>query len=332
MMWSGQKPGGLRGSMSTDGRSDGSGAKRSEVPVEVPEPLSAADLADAPGVLGKIARERAADYAAVAEQRAAVAYDAVTPAAPAGAQGRLAAAQDAAAVPGFAAALRRARDQARAASLPLQLAVIAEVKRASPSQGAIAELEPVQAALAYQAGGAAALSVLTEPRHFGGSLEHLQQVSQAVRLPLLRKEFTVHPLQVAEAARNGASAVLLIVALLGQRTVDYLGYAKALGLEALVEVHDEAELEVALDAGAHLLGVNNRDLRTLAIDLATAPRLISLARAGGFGGVAVAESGYSDAQELHELNGEADAVLVGTSLVRSGDLAGALLALRGVTG
>lgn len=280
-----------------------------------PAPLTDAELGNAPGVLGKIARERAADYAgaAQAEDRAAVA------------QALSATAQ----LRRFEQSLRDTKAAAVAAGLPTQLAFIAEVKRSSPSQGAIADIDPVGAATAYAEGGAAALSVLTEPRHFGGALAHLKAVAAATQLPLLRKEFTVHPAQVVEAASEGASAVLLIVALLGERTAAYLDYAQALGLDVLVEVHDDAELETALAAGASLLGVNNRDLTTLNIDLANAPRLIQRARAAGFAGVAVAESGYRHAAELRELNGLADAALVGTSLVGSGDLAQALKELRG---
>lgn len=261
-----------------------------------------------PGVLGRIGLERASDYAHSGEVSTTVAQ--------------------ASERPGFSAALLEARVAAEVAG-QLPLAVIAEVKRSSPSQGAIAPLEPVAAARAYRSGGAAALSVLTEPRHFGGDLSHLRQVAAAVGLPLLRKEFTVHPQQVLEAAEGGASAVLLIVALLGERTAAYLAYARALGLDALVEVHDEAELEIALGSGAQLIGVNNRDLRTLEIDLNTAPRLIAAARTAGFGGVAVAESGYRERAELDALAGVADAVLVGTSLAGSGDLTAALLRLRG---
>ncbi len=260
-----------------------------------------------PGVLGRIGLERASDY-----EGSVVAI----PAAP-----RLERA-------GFSAALLEARLAAEVAG-ELPLAVIAEVKRSSPSQGAIAPLEPAAAARAYQRGGAAALSVLTEPRHFGGELGHLQEVASAVSLPLLRKEFTVHARQVVEALEGGASAVLLIVALLGEHTAAYLSFARALGLDALVEVHDETELELALTSGAQLLGVNNRDLKSLEIDLTTAPRLIAAARAAGFGGIAVAESGYRSREELEALAGVADAVLVGTSLAGSGDLTAALLRLRG---
>lgn len=273
----------------------------------VPAPLTNEELINCPGVLGKIVRERAADYA-----NAPLAYD------------HLAIAQARQAV------ARRTPFRPALTAKPDLVAVIAEVKRASPSQGSIADVDPVGAARAYADGGAAALSVLTEPRHFGGQLDHLAQVSMAVHLPLLRKEFTVHPAQVVEAAMHGASAVLLIVAALGSRTREYLAFAKSLGLDVLVEVHDEAELHIALEAGTDLLGVNNRDLTTLNIDTATAPRLISRARAAGYTGVAVAESGYRSAGEVASLHGVADAVLVGTSLVGSGNLASALKQLRGL--
>lgn len=254
--------------------------------LQIPPALSLEALESVPGVLGQISRERYEDYkdCAVAEledvQR-----------------------------PSFKQALQQPG-----------LSIIAEIKRSSPSQGAIADLEPVEAAQAYLRGGASALSVLTEMRHFGGRLEYLQSVADAVTLPLLRKDFTVHPQQIIEARNLGASAVLLIVAVLGERTHDYLTYAQALGLDALVEVHDEAELDIALDAGADIIGVNNRNLQTLTIDTRNAPKLIERAKKQGYGGVLVAESGYKAAEELLELVGLADAVLIGTSLAGSGDL------------
>lgn len=265
-----------------------------------PAPLEPSAAARVPGVLGRIGLERLAAYRDVAVAAPAGAVSA------GGGPGRL-----------------------RAALARPGLQVIAEVKRASPSRGAIAALDPVAAARAYEAGGAAALSVLTEPRHFDGELEHARRVAAAVPLPVLRKDFTVHPAMVREAAGAGAAAVLLIVALLGPRTADYLAYAAACGLDALVEVHDEAELELALEAGAELIGVNNRDLTTLRIDLATAPRLLRRARERGHAGLLVAESGYRGPADLRAVDGLADAVLVGTSLAGSGDLAGALRALRG---
>ncbi len=210
-----------------------------------------------------------------------------------------------------------------------EVSVIAEVKRSSPSLGAIADLNPVEAACAYLRGGAAALSILTEPRHFGGSLAHLEEVAATVPLPLLRKDFTVHPVQLLEAKRAGASAVLLIVAVLGEHTKAYLDLAARLKLDALVEVHDEAELDIALQADAEIIGVNNRDLRTLEIDLNNAPKLIQKARAEGFTGVLVAESGYSTPEQIGGLRGVADAVLIGSSVAGSGDLEAAIRRLRG---
>jgi len=234
--------------------------------------------------------------------------------------------------------------KSRHAGLPTgatPLAVIAEVKRASPSQGQIAaDLDPVSAAKAYAAGGAAALSVLTEPRHFGGSLADLVAVAAAqaaalgdadAPLPILRKDFTIHPLQVVEAREAGAAAVLLIVAVLGPRLGDYLDLTHACGLEALVEVHTEAELDQALAAGSRIIGVNNRDLVTLKTDLSVSPRLMRRARDVGFDGLLVAESGYRTRADLLPVEGLADAVLVGTSLAGSGDLESAMRALTGPT-
>jgi indole-3-glycerol phosphate synthase len=261
----------------------------------IPKPMTQTALMDVPGVLGKICLERLADY-----QHAAL-------------DDTFAASKR----PNFAAALKRD-----------YLTIIAEVKRSSPSQGKIADLEPVDAARAYEKGGAAALSILTEPRHFGGELAHLGQVAAHINLPLLRKDFTVHPVQIIEAKRAGASAVLLIVAALQQETKPYLEFAHALGLDVLVEVHDEAELEIALAAGSNIIGVNNRDLRTLEINLNNAPRLIKRAKDAGFAGILVAESGYSKSEQLQALTGLADAVLVGSSLAGSGDLTKALQQLQ----
>ena len=288
-------------------------------------PLGADRLAAVPGVLGRIARERAEDYASLQADAWIERSVNTADAAPAPLSSRV----QGAPLTGraaFTAALRRAAGAS--------LNVIAEVKRSSPSQGAIADLDPVAAARQYEAGGAAAISVLTEPRHFGGELAHLAAVAADRRswpryVPLLRKDFTVHPAQLVEAAGAGADAVLVIVAVTGDMTRDYVAAAHALGLVALVEVHDERELETALAAGTDVIGVNNRDLTTLAVDLGTAPRLIAKAREAGFEGVLVAESGYRRREDLREVEGHADAVLVGTSLAGSGDLAGALRRLMG---
>lgn len=252
------------------------------------------DLSRVPGVLGRIVTERAADYAGADPD--------LGPARPA----------------------QRQFEQALKAS---GLSLIAEVKQASPSQGAIATLDPAQAAREYAAGGAAAISCLTEPRHFGGSPEALRAVVQAVPLPVLRKDFVVHPAMLREAAEWGASAALLMVSVLGERLGEFLDMAEHLGLDALVEVHDEYELDLALSARPRILGINNRDLTTLHIDLGVSPRLMARAKAGGFDGVLVAESGYRTAEDLQDVRGVADAILVGTSLAGSGDLTAAVRGL-----
>ncbi len=266
------------------------------IELDLPEALSEAEAAAVPGVLGRITAERVAAYRD-AEIRG---------------ETELAPER-----PSFAAALRAPG-----------LQIIAEVKRKSPSLGAIADLDPLAAARAYESGGAAALSILTEPNHFGGDLSHLKQVAAGVSSPLLRKDFTVHPAQLLEAKQAGASAVLLIVAALHEHTAAYLALAQKLGLDALVEVHSERELDTALASGAEIIGVNNRDLTTLQIDLQTAPRLMKMARNAGFGGLLVAESGYRSADELGPVMGLADAVLVGSSVARSHDLGAAVRALR----
>lgn len=249
------------------------------------------------GVLGQIVRERAADYA---EQSCEL---------------------------GPGRAPQRRFEQALQAAGSLSL--IAEVKRASPSLGAIAPLEPAAAARAYESGGAAAVSCLTEPRHFDGRLADLREVVGAVSLPVLRKDFVVHPAMLREAAEAGASAALLMVSVLGESLPEYLGYAEHLGLDALVEVYTEAELKLALESSARIIGVNNRDLTTLNIDLETSPKLLRQARAAGFSGVLVAESGYRTPQDLATVRGLAQAVLVGGSLAGSGDLEAATRRLLG---
>jgi len=284
----------------------------SEVAGVRPPPLDRAALASVPGVLGEIGRARARDVAAEAARRAD---------GPSGAQRSADVSVEAASPTGLDAALR---GRAERGALP---AVLAEVKRASPSLGAIADLDPLATARAYEAGGAAAISVLTEPHRFGGALAHLRAVAAGVSLPALRKDFVVDPQQVDEAAHAGARAVLLIVGLLGEAVASYLRYAEALGLDALVEVHDEVELDVALAAGARLIGVNNRDLRSLAIDLTVAPRLIAAGRRRAPDATWVAESGYRDGAAVAALVGTADAVLIGSHLAASGDPGGALRAL-----
>jgi indole-3-glycerol phosphate synthase len=205
-----------------------------------------------------------------------------------------------------------------------EMRVIAEHKRRSPSRGAIREdLEPADVARRYAAGGAAALSVLTDEPFFGGRLGHLSEARAATELPTLRKDFVVDPWQIAEARAAGADAVLLIVAALSDGELrQLLGEARALGVDALVEVHDGAELERALAAGARLLGVNNRDLRTLEVSLQIS---VSLAPRIPDDVVAVAESGIKSGLDLRRLRDAGfDACLVGEHLMAAPDPGAAL--------
>jgi indole-3-glycerol phosphate synthase len=197
--------------------------------------------------------------------------------------------------------------------------VIAEHKRRSPSRGAIREdLRPADVARAYEAAGAAALSVLTDEAFFGGRLEHLREARAATALPALRKDFVLDPWQVWEARAAAADAVLLIVAALTDVELEgLLAVAREAGLDALVEVHDGAELDRALAAGARVVGVNSRDLRTLAVSLDTA---LALAPAIPDDVVAVAESGIRTGADLHRLRDAGfDAFLVGEHLMASPD-------------
>jgi indole-3-glycerol phosphate synthase len=199
------------------------------------------------------------------------------------------------------------------------LSLIAEFKRRSPSAGEIvAGVEVAEIVAAYERGGAAALSVLTDEPHFGGSLDDLRQARAASSLPILRKDFIVDPYQLYEAAVNGADAVLLIVAALAQEDLDLLyREARLLDLDCLVEVHTEDELERALELGADVIGINNRNLDTLTVDLETTAKLIVDVPAGK---TVVSESGYDHYGQLEELERiGCDAVLIGESLMRSGD-------------
>jgi indole-3-glycerol phosphate synthase len=208
------------------------------------------------------------------------------------------------------------------------LAVIAEVKRRSPSRGDLAAgLDPARLAGQYAAGGATCISVLTDERWFGGSPADLVAARAAVELPVIRKDFTVHPRDVADARLMGADAVLLIAAALDDAELaDCHALAVELGLDALVEVHDEAEAERAVAVGAALIGVNQRDLVTFEVDTARAVRVAPLLPDGV---VRVAESGVTGADDAAVLaDAGFHAVLVGEHLVRSGDPAAAVRALR----
>jgi indole-3-glycerol phosphate synthase len=207
--------------------------------------------------------------------------------------------------------------------------IIAECKRRSPSRGVLRQdYEPAAHAASYARGGAAAISVLTEPTFFDGSLDHLAAVRAAVDVPLLRKDFIVSDYQLIEAAVYGADAVLLIVGALNDASLEaLLKHAARLGLAALVEVHDAAELTRALSAGAQIVGVNSRNLRTLSVDRTLLERVVTAIPAGI---TAVAESGIRHPEDIRRLTGLGyHAFLVGERLIVEPDPGAALLALRG---
>ena len=197
------------------------------------------------------------------------------------------------------------------------LSVIAEFKRKSPSAGSLRDDDPGARALAYREAGASAVSVLTDPDAFGGSLEDLRAASAASGLPILMKDFIVDPAQVRAGWAAGASAVLLIVRCLDDARLRHLyREARSLGLDVLVEVHDTAELDRALALEDAIVGINNRDLDTLRTDRRRARDLLPRVPAGR---ITVAESGYLEPEHLTELRGRADAVLIGTALMRAAD-------------
>jgi indole-3-glycerol phosphate synthase len=205
-----------------------------------------------------------------------------------------------------------------------QPAIIAEIKKASPSKGVLAnDFDPASIARAYERGGAAALSVLTDEKHFHGSLSHLESARAAATLPVLRKDFTIDAYHVHEAAAHGADAILLIAAILTEKELrDFRELAERYGMAALVEIHDEDELKPALASGARVIGVNNRNLHTFQVDLA-----VSLDLAGKIPDsvIKVAESGIHSRKDLGQLRAAGyQAFLVGEHLMKSGDPAQAL--------
>lgn len=208
------------------------------------------------------------------------------------------------------------------------VALIAEVKKASPSKGVFVEdFDPVAIAVTYAQHGAAAISVLTDERFFQGHLDYLRAVRAAVAIPVLRKEFVIDPYQVIEARAAGADAVLLIVACLDDAQLAMLYAASTeLGMAALIEVHDEAELERALKLGPRLIGVNNRNLHTFSVDLATTTRLAALCPPEV---TLVGESGIHSAADIERLAG-IHAVLVGESLILAPDRPAQIRELSGV--
>ena len=205
-----------------------------------------------------------------------------------------------------------------------KLNIIAEFKRASPSKGLISNMrEPSEVAAAYYDGGAAAISVLTEEDFFKGTLDDLRAVRAAVDLPILRKDFVIDEFQIREAAAVGADAILLIVAALSDEDLlRFSSVAQNLGLDALIEVHDREEMNTAIEIGARLIGVNNRNLKTFEVSLDVSRDLIKYAPEGA---TMIAESGISSRQDIEDLSALGySGFLVGEALMRSGNAAGTL--------
>jgi len=207
------------------------------------------------------------------------------------------------------------------------VALIAEIKRKSPSKGEIRDVDPVAAAKVYESGGVSAISVLTDEGYFGGSILELRKVKESVSLPVLRKDFIVDPRQICESNVVGADAILLIATLLKQKTGEFVDLAHQHGLECLVEVHDEEDLIYALNSGAKVIGVNNRNLKTLEVNLSN---FEELAPSIPDDRILVAESGIRTREDLERMrNAGADAVLVGSSLMESDNLPEKILELIG---
>ena len=211
------------------------------------------------------------------------------------------------------------------------IAFICEIKKASPSKGVIAEDFPyLDIAKDYEAAGAAAISVLTEPFWFKGHDSYLREIADTVKTPLLRKDFTIDSYMIYEAKLLGASAVLLICSVLDRDTLaEYIAISHSLGLSALVEAHDEDEIETALSAGARIIGVNNRNLKTFDVDITLSERLRKLVPPDV---LFVSESGISSPADIEMLRGiGADAVLIGESIMKSVDKKTEINRLRGTS-
>ena len=234
---------------------------------------------------------------------------------------------------GDIATLQKAAETQRSIAEPFRLQkalrpdginIIAEIKRASPSKGIInSEIDPAQLAAEYQAGGAAAISVLTEEEYFKGSFEDLKAVRAKVTMPILRKDFIVDEIQILETAAAGADAVLLIVAALSPEELARLyAFTAELAMDALVEVHSAAEMQIAAELGAAVIGINNRNLNTLEVSLDTSREMINNRPKGA---LMVAESGLSTAGDLRELRQLGfDGFLIGEALMRNTDPRGTL--------
>jgi len=218
-----------------------------------------------------------------------------------------------------------------------RLSIIGEIKRSSPSAGNLSLiLDPLALLKEYLAGGVSAVSVLTDQRFFSGSIADLQAVSdhlnslEGVRVPVLRKDFIVDKVQILESVVSGANAILLIVSVLKEKTKQLLDYAKSFGIDAIVEVHNKDELNFAIDIGAEIIGINNRDLNTFKVDI---NRCLELAPCIPKGILKIAESGIKSPADIKKINKAGfDAVLIGEALVRSEEPAALLSQMAGVLG
>lgn len=221
----------------------------------------------------------------------------------------------------------RARGFARALATP-GISLIAEVKKASPSKGVIREdFHPAEIARGYEQAGAAAISVLTDEKYFQGHLTYLDEVREAATLPLLRKDFIIHPAQIFEAVGRADAVLLIVAALTHQELVEFLAVATECGLGTLVEVHDREELDIALEVGAPVIGINNRNLRTFAVDLQTTFRLRPAIPQGH---LVVSESGIRTHAQVAELEAAGiDAILVGEALMAQAEIEAGVHALLG---
>jgi len=206
--------------------------------------------------------------------------------------------------------------------------IIAEVKCASPSRGRlVVDFDPVKIAGIYEKNGAAAISVLTDEKYFAGHKNYLTQIRQNANLPLLRKDFMIDPIQIYETRAIGADAILLIVRVLGKNLVEFISLSKELGLSSLVEIHTEDELGIALEAGAEIIGINNRDLDTFVTDIETSRRLKARIPEGK---IVVAESGIRERSDIEALmQAGIHAFLIGEHLITAADIGHKLLGFRG---
>lgn len=219
----------------------------------------------------------------------------------------------------------------RAIKSDMNISIIAEIKKASPSLGVIREdFQPAEIARLYQKGGAAAISVLTDEKYFQGKLSYIKDVKQSVDLPVLRKDFIIDPYQIYEAQSAGADAILLIAALLSEDTIQrFLNLARELEMDCLVEVHTGAELQKVLQTSADIIGINNRNLATFIVNLETTFQLRPMIPEGK---IIVSESGIKSRTEILRLfNKGINAVLIGETFMKSGDIPAALHELLGTT-